>query len=174
MQADKEKDVGVIYKSPSLQNMILFMRGPKDTAFEGGYFKIHCHLPANYPFCPPVMCFMTKIWHPNISSVTGAICLDILKDKWTPAMNIQTALLSIQALLTAAEPDDPQDWEVAEMYKQDRQKYENKAREWVRLYAQEGMITDKEEMIQRGLKRGMDADYVHSCLATNHWNEKKL
>lgn len=62
-------------------------------------------------------------------------------------MNIQTALLSIQALLTAAEPDDPQDWEVAEMYKQDRQKYENKAREWVRLYAQEGMITDKEEMV---------------------------
>lgn len=26
--------------------------------------------------------FITKIWHPNISSVTGAICLDILKDQW--------------------------------------------------------------------------------------------
>lgn len=64
----------MIYKSPSLQNMILFMRGPKDTAFEGGYFKIHCHLPANYPFWPPVMCFMTKIWHPNISSVVGGSC----------------------------------------------------------------------------------------------------
>ena len=62
-------------------------------------------------------------------------------------MNIQTALLSIQALLTAAEPDDPQDWEVAEMYKQNRKQYEDKARVWVRLYAQEGMLTEKEEMV---------------------------
>lgn len=62
-------------------------------------------------------------------------------------MNISIALLSIQALLTAAEPDDPQDWEVAEMYKKNRKEYEAKAREWVRLYAQEGMITDKERMV---------------------------
>ena len=62
-------------------------------------------------------------------------------------MNISIALLSIQALLTAAEPDDPQDWEVAEMYKKNPKEYEAKAREWVRLYAQEGMITDKEEMV---------------------------
>ena len=50
------------------------------------------------------MQFDTKIWHPNMSSQTGAICLDILKDEWTPALSIRTALLSIQALLTAAEP----------------------------------------------------------------------
>lgn len=73
-------------------------------------------------------------------------------------MNIQTALLSIQALLTAAEPDDPQDWEVAEMYKQDRKQYEDKAREWVRLYAQEGMTTEKEEMVSARGSR----DYVDS------------
>ena len=58
-------------------------------------------------------------------------------------MNISIALLSIQALLTAAEPDDPQDWEVAEMYKKNPKEYEAKAREWVRLYAQEGMITKR-------------------------------
>lgn len=61
-----------------------------------------------YPFEPPRMRFITKIWHPNISSQTGAICLDILKDQWSPALTIKTALLSIQALLSAAEPTDPQ------------------------------------------------------------------
>ncbi|KNB46232.1 ubiquitin-conjugating enzyme family protein [Blastocystis sp. subtype 4] len=147
MEEEGNPDIGILYRSPSLENFILFVRGPKDTAFEGAFFKIHCHLTSNYPFNPPVMCFMTKVWHPNVSSVTGAICLDILKDKWTPAMNISIALLSIQALLTAAEPDDPQDWEVAEMYKKNPKEYEAKAREWVRLYAQEGMITDKEEMV---------------------------
>ena len=64
-------------------------------------------IPADYPFKPPKMKFDTKIWHPNISSQTGAICLDILKNEWTPALTIRTALISLQALLCAPEPDDP-------------------------------------------------------------------
>jgi ubiquitin-conjugating enzyme (huntingtin interacting protein 2) len=67
------------------------------------------------------MKFDTRIWHPNISSQTGAICLDILKNEWSPALSIRTALLSLQALLCSPEPgilpfiipDDPQDAVVA-------------------------------------------------------------
>ena len=66
------------------------------------------------------MKFDTKIWHPNISSQTGAICLDTLKNEWTPALTIRTALISLQALLCAPEPDDPQDAEVARQYKNDK------------------------------------------------------
>jgi len=66
------------------------------------------------------MKFDTKIWHPNISSQTGAICLDFLKNEWTPALTIRTALISLQALLCAPEPDDPQDAEVARQYKNDK------------------------------------------------------
>ncbi|TMW61126.1 hypothetical protein Poli38472_013589 [Pythium oligandrum] len=81
-----------------------------------------------YPFEPPKMRFETKIWHPNISSQTGAICLDILKDQWSPALTIKTALLSIQALLSAAEPTDPQDAEVARVYMDDPEQFQNTAR----------------------------------------------
>lgn len=74
------------------------------------------------------MKFDTKIWHPNVSSVTGAICLDILKTEWSPALSIRTALLSIQALMTCAEPDDPQDAVVAKQYKEDNEAYVKQAK----------------------------------------------
>ncbi len=44
-----------------------------------------------------------------ISNQSGAICLDILKDQWSPALTLKTTLLSVQALLSATQPDDPQD-----------------------------------------------------------------
>jgi ubiquitin-conjugating enzyme (huntingtin interacting protein 2) len=81
--------------------------GPKDTCDEGGTFIVDIEIPNEYPFKPPKMKFDTKIWHPNISSQTGAICLDILKNEWTPALTIRTALISLQALMCAPEPDDP-------------------------------------------------------------------
>lgn len=61
-----------------------------------------------YPFVPPKMRFKSKVWHPNVSSANGAICLDILKDQWSPALTLKTALLSLQALLSSPQPDDPQ------------------------------------------------------------------
>ena len=54
------------------------------------------------------MRFISKVYHPNVSSANGAICLDILKDQWSPALTLKTALLSLQALLSSPEPDDPQ------------------------------------------------------------------
>ena len=80
------------------------LHGPPDSVYEEGVFQIDIQIVEKYPYTPPKMKFDTKIWHPNMSSQTGAICLDILKDEWTPALSIRTALLSIQALLTAPEP----------------------------------------------------------------------
>ena len=100
------------------------IKGPSGTSYEGGVFEVDIQLPNQYPFEPPKMKFITKVYHPNISSQTGAICLDILKDNWSPALTIKTALLSLQALLCSPEPNDPQDAEVAKMYKEDRKQFE--------------------------------------------------
>lgn len=69
----------------------------------GGKFKLELFLPDDYPMAPPKVRFLTKIYHPNIDKL-GRICLDILKDKWSPALQIRTVLLSIQALLSAPNP----------------------------------------------------------------------
>lgn len=101
-------------------------------------------IPETYPFNPPKVKFLTKIWHPNISSVTGAICLDILKDQWAAAMTLRTVLLSLQALLQAAEPDDPQDAVVAKQYKDHNGVFKRTARHWTNVYANSSKAVEPE------------------------------
>jgi len=108
--------------------------GPDDSPYAGGVFFLNIHFPTDYPFKPPKINFTTRIYHPNINS-NGSICLDILKEQWSPALTISKVLLSISSLLTDANPDDPLVPEIAQIYKTDKPKYEATAREWTRKYA---------------------------------------
>merc|ERR1712228_668945 len=110
------------------------MQGPSGTPYEGGTYQLELFLPEGYPMEPPKVRFLTKIYHPNIDKL-GRICLDVLKDKWSPALQIRTVLLSIQALLSAPEPSDPLDTSVADHFTQNRAEAEAKAAEWNTQYA---------------------------------------
>lgn len=83
----------------------------------------------------PKIRFLTKIYHPNIDRL-GRICLDVLKNNWSPALQIRTILLSIQALLASPNPDDPLANDVAQNWKEDEAKAVATAKEWTKLYAQ--------------------------------------
>lgn len=109
--------------------------GPPDSPYEGGTFIVNINIPTEYPFKPPVMKFGTKLWHPNVSSQTGAICLDTLSTAWSPVLTIKSALLSLQSLLSSPEPKDPQDAEVATMLMNHPEQFERVAREWAQKYA---------------------------------------
>ncbi|KIO23687.1 hypothetical protein M407DRAFT_244708 [Tulasnella calospora MUT 4182] len=108
--------------------------GPDGSPYTGGVFKLDVKFPTDYPFKPPKVQFTTKIYHPNINS-NGSICLDILKDQWSPALTLSKVLLSIGSLLTDPNPDDPLVPEIAQLYKVDRRRYEATAREWTQKYA---------------------------------------
>ncbi|GEQ71095.1 hypothetical protein JCM33374_g4776 [Metschnikowia sp. JCM 33374] len=118
-----------------LTHLVGYFHGPPGTPYEKGVFKVDINIPNEYPFKPPVMKFLTKIYHPNISSVTGAICLDILKDAWTPILTLKSSLISLQSLLQSPEPNDPQDAEVAKHYISNKAGFEDTAAYWTKVYA---------------------------------------
>ena len=121
-------------KKKDLYNWQGTIMGPSDSPYYGGVFFLEINFPKEYPFKAPKIYFTTKIFHPNISS-KGAICLDILKDKWSPALTINKVLLSITSLLTDPNPDDPLVTDIAKLYRTNINKYNEKARDWTMKYA---------------------------------------
>ncbi|KVI06141.1 ubiquitin-conjugating enzyme E2 27 isoform X1 [Cynara cardunculus var. scolymus] len=155
--------ISVNPKSDNLTSLIGTIPGPIGTPYEGGTFKIDIDLPDGYPFEPPRMKFATKVWHPNISSQSGAICLDILKDQWSPALTLKVALLSIQALLSAPQPNDPQDAVVAQQYLKDYQTFASTAHYWTESFAKTSSL-GIEEKVQKLVEMGFPEGLVRSTL----------
>ncbi|KAK0652790.1 ubiquitin-conjugating enzyme/RWD-like protein [Cercophora newfieldiana] len=137
IQADKDKSgvSAMPVDSTNLTHLKGTFPGPPDSPYAGGTFQVDIVIPDMYPFKSPVMKFDTRIWHPNVSSVTGAICLDTLGTGWSPVGTIKMALISLRMLLESPNPKDPQDAEVAKMLMETPDEFAQKANDWAVKYA---------------------------------------
>ena len=167
LKKNKDLDVGLV--GDDLFHWKGTINGPDDCVYQGGKFTIDIKIPNNYPYHPPTMKFDTKIWHPNVSSQTGAICLDILKSEWSPALSIRTAQLSIQALMCVAEASDPQDAVVAKQYIENRPLFEKTAREWTQKYAKPDSV--QSQKIKMLTEMGFDETTAKNAQEKFKWDE---
>jgi ubiquitin-protein ligase len=122
--------------NPEESNMFLWkgeINGPEGTPYEGGIFEIDIAIPQTYPNVPPLIRFVSKIFHPNIDR-NGQICLNILRSPpngdWKPSINLPKAVLSVHSLLSDPNPLDPLDAEAGLMYTENHSKFVDTARAW--------------------------------------------
>ncbi|CAB4058397.1 ARL6 [Lepeophtheirus salmonis] len=135
-----------------LTNLSGTILGPPDTPYEGGTYKLEIKIPESYPFMPPKVRFVTKIWHPNISSVTGAICLDILKDQWAAAMTLL----------------------VAKQYSDTPETFRKTARHWASVFAGAKDSNSEFDSLLRQLQEmGVDETKARVALSSCSWDLHK-
>jgi ubiquitin-protein ligase len=121
-------------KGDNIYEWVSTILGPPGSVYEGGVFFLDIHFSPEYPFKPPKVTFRTRIYHCNINS-QGIICLDILKDNWSPALTVSKVLLSVCSLLTDCNPADPLVGSIASQYTQNREEHDRIARLWTKRYA---------------------------------------
>eukprot|EP00750_Incisomonas_marina_P012524 INCI16932.2.p1 GENE.INCI16932.2~~INCI16932.2.p1 ORF type:complete len:191 (-),score=31.15 INCI16932.2:449-1021(-) len=125
----KTPQVGISFEvsKKDFGHIFAHIDGPQDSPYEGYRYKLEIFLPAEYPMKPPSVRFMTKLYHPNVDDV-GRICVDILKDQWSPALTVAKVLVSLQALLSAPNPDDPLQPQIGRLWKTNVKKAHANAR----------------------------------------------
>ncbi|XP_056635346.1 ubiquitin-conjugating enzyme E2 T-like [Diorhabda sublineata] len=128
----------VFAKDDTMNNLEAKITGPQDSPYKNGVFTLDIIIPDKYPFTPPSMKFITKIYHPNIDE-NGRICLDLIKmppvGSWKPTIGLEGLLTAVRMLLEFPNPDDPLVAEIAEEFKSQYQEFVNKAKMYTEKYA---------------------------------------
>jgi len=117
--------------------------GPEDSLYENYQFELDIKLPEDYPTSAINVKFITHIEHANVNK-NGDICMDILKDKWTSALNIRTVLISLISLMNKPNLDDPFNSDLVELYRKDEKQYIKKIKDACKKYAKKHTIKTSE------------------------------
>eukprot|EP00210_Caulerpa_lentillifera_P003517 g3356.t1 len=122
----------------NISEFYVLFRGPCESPYEGGYWKIHVELPEGYPYKSPSIGFVNKIYHPNVDEMAGSVCLDVINQTWSPMFDLINVFeVFLPQLLLYPNASDPLNGEAASMLMKEPQKYNEKVKEYVKRYAKE-------------------------------------
>ncbi|KAK8217583.1 ubiquitin-conjugating enzyme E2 H [Zalaria obscura] len=118
------------------QEFYVRFKGPEETPFAGGLWKIHVELPDQYPYKSPSIGFVNRIFHPNIDELSGSVCLDVINQTWSPMYDMVNIFeVFLPQLLRYPNPTDPLNGEAAALMMRDQKGYDAKVKEYVGKYA---------------------------------------
>ncbi|KAF4976168.1 hypothetical protein FZEAL_7126 [Fusarium zealandicum] len=127
----------------SRQEFFVRFKGPTETPFEGGMWKVHVELPDTYPYKSPSIGFVNRIFHPNIDELSGSVCLDVINQTWSPMFDmINIFEVFLPQLLRYPNPTDPLNGEAAALLIREPKSYDAKVKEYVQKYATKDAADD--------------------------------
>ena len=108
---------------------------PIGTDYEGGFYKIEARFFKDYPISAPQLKFVTRIYHCNVAENSGHICVNSIKDAWKPSLTMEDVLNHIMILLYKQNPGSPMNGRAADLYREDKNKFLEKVKEYKDKYA---------------------------------------
>ncbi|KAJ1725020.1 ubiquitin-conjugating enzyme E2 H [Coemansia erecta] len=160
-------DYDVKLVNDNMQEFYIRFKGPDDTPFSGGEWKVHVELPEQYPYKSPSIGFVNKIFHPNIDELSGSVCLDVINQTWSPMFDLLNIFESfLPQLLRYPNPTDPLNGEAAALMMRDAGGYDSKVKEYVIRFASGKKAAAKEKEMgaeKKGADDGSDSDSDISC-----------
>ncbi|KAI1178756.1 ubiquitin-conjugating enzyme [Nemania sp. FL0916] len=86
--------------------------------YDEGRWLLAIDIPPTYPHAPPKMWFRTEVVHANVGLRDGEICMDLLKEAWTPAYSVLQCVREVRLLLAYPAVDSPLNVDVAALLRQ--------------------------------------------------------
>ncbi|CAM0946535.1 unnamed protein product [Alopecurus aequalis] len=126
--------IRVIVNDDDFTSICADIEGPGGTPYENGIFRMKLVLSSDFPRSPPKGYFVTKIFHPNISS-NGEICVNTLKKDWNPTHGLRHVLLVVRCLLIEPFPESALNEQAGKMLLENYEDYARHARLYTSIHA---------------------------------------
>merc|ERR1719272_2372967 len=141
----KTGDYKVVLVDDNPSDIYVVFHGPKDSPYQGGSWRVHVELPDGYPYKSPSIGFCNRLFHPNVDEMSGAVCLDVINQTWSPMFDLLNVFdVFLPQLLLYPNPADPLNGEAAALMLREPDRYQAKIRDYVGKYGQVALTTEEE------------------------------